>query len=168
MKARRIHLRWALAAMGLWLGAGLALSGCGHSGPATDATTTGPTTTSPAPPTAPPTTRPPVTAPPTTRWQPTAPQATPDAAAAILVNAWADGNRTTAASVATPEAVATLFAVPYPGPGLAIPRGCSTAFPPVVCTYGPPGGASPSDAIYEISVSHIAAGWYVSSVQVLG
>ena len=173
--ARPLRAPWARAAIGL-LGLGLALSGCGHRGPSSAPATTSPTPPAPSPPAtsptatsppAPTTTAPPVTAPPTTVWRPAAPQASPEAAAAALVGAWEVGNRTTAATVATPEAVATLFAVPYPGPGLAIPRGCSAAFPPIVCTYGPPGGASPNDAIYEIKVSPLPAGWYVSSVQIL-
>ncbi len=108
-----------------------------------------------------------MTSPPTTGWKPSAPQAGPDAAAAALIDAWAAGNRDTAGSVAAPDAVHSLFAVPYPGPGLAMSRGCSTAFAPVKCTYGPAGGASPNDAIYELSVSRTPGGWYVSSVQVL-
>jgi hypothetical protein len=169
---RPLRVRWAGAAVGL-LGLGVALSGCGHRGPssapsttsaAQPTTSTGPPATSPPAPT---TTAPPATAPPTTVWRPAAPQASPEAAAAALVGAWEVGNRTTAATVATPEAVTTLFAVPYPGAGLAIPRGCSAAFPPIVCTYGPPGGASPNDAIYELKVSPILRGWYVSSVQIL-
>jgi hypothetical protein len=98
---------------------------------------------------------------------PTAAQAAPDAAAARLVSAWAAGDRATAATVASPAAVEALFAAPYPGPGLAIPRGCSTGFSPIVCTYGPPGGAAPTDSIYEISVAHDAAGWYVTSARIL-
>jgi hypothetical protein len=152
--------------MGL-LGLGLALSGCGHGGPSSAPSTTSPVPPATSPP-APTTTAPPVTAPATTVWKPSAPQASPAAAAAALVSAWEVGNRTTAATVATPEAVATLFAVAYPGAGLAIPRGCSAAFLPIVCTYGPPGGASPNDAIYELKVSTLPAGWYVSSVQILG
>jgi hypothetical protein len=99
-------------------------------------------------------------------WKASAPQASPEAAAGRLVDAWAGGDRAAAATVATPDAVTTLFAHPYPGTGLAIPRGCTTAFPPIVCTYGPYGGASPSDLIYQIHVSKVAAGWYVSSVQI--
>jgi hypothetical protein len=64
--------------------------------------------------------------------------------------------------------VAALFAVPYPGSGLAISRGCSAGFPPIVCTYGPPGGAAPTDAVFEISVAQDPAGWYVASVRTLG
>jgi hypothetical protein len=67
--------------------------------------------------------------------------------------------------VATPAAVATLFNVPYAS-GLAIDRGCSTSFSPVVCTFGPPGGASPTDPIYQIMVSQVTGGWYVSSVKI--
>jgi hypothetical protein len=92
-------------------------------------------------------------------------QSNPDAAAAALVADWAAGDRPAALGVATPDAVATLFAIPYPR-GLALNRGCSTAFPPIVCTYGPPGGAPPTDPIYEIYVSQAGAGWYVSSTRV--
>jgi hypothetical protein len=96
---------------------------------------------------------------------PASPQPTAPSAAADLVNAWAADNRAAALAVATPNSVATLFAARYV-PGLAIARGCSTAFPPLVCTYGPPGGASPTDAIYEIRVSQAGTGWFVSSVVV--
>jgi hypothetical protein len=169
MTAHPLRVRWALAAVGLWVGLGLTLAGCGHSGASRGSSTAGPSTTVPAAaPTPPATTAPPATAPPTTAWKPAAPQASADAAAAVLVDAWGAADRATAASVAAPEAVTALFAVPYPGSGLAIDRGCSTTAPPVVCTYGPPGGASPSDAIYQLTVSEAPAGWYVSSVQVLG
>jgi hypothetical protein len=137
----------------------LGLSGCG-SGSGHTAPTAAPTT-------APPTTRPRPRPTTTTVFKPTAPQATPDDSAAQLVQAWATGNRPLANSVATPAAVATLFAAPYPGEPQAIPRGCSAAFPPIVCSYGPPGGATPTDPLYEIFVSQAAAGgWYVSSVTV--
>jgi hypothetical protein len=63
--------------------------------------------------------------------------------------------------------VAALFAVSYPGAGLALSRGCSTGFPPIVCTYGPPGGADPTDQVFEISAAQDAAGWYVTSVRTL-
>ncbi len=161
MAGRRVSAR-ALAA-GLALG-GAALAGCGQSAhpgsTATSSVSTVPVTSA--------TTAPAPTSPPTTAWKPSAPQATADAAAAALVAAWAGGDRAGASGVATPDSVTTLFAAAYPGPGLAISRGCSSAFQPIVCTYGPPGGASPSDAIYEIMVSQVPAGWYVSSVRVLG
>jgi hypothetical protein len=149
------------------LAAGLAvlLAACGSSHPAASVTTPPATHPSPAPTT--PRTVPPSTAPPTTRWAPTAAQASPDAAAAQLVAAWATGNRAMAETVASPGAVAALFAVPYPGAGLAIPRGCSAGFPPIVCTYGPPGGADPTDPVFEISLAQDSAGWYVSSVRTL-
>lgn len=83
-----------------------------------------------------------------------------------MVAAWAGGNRASALTVGTPAAVGQLFAIPYPGAGLAISRGCSTAFIPIVCTYGPPGGAPPTDPIYEIDVSQSGVGWYVSAVKV--
>jgi hypothetical protein len=98
---------------------------------------------------------------------PRAPQPSPDQAAAQMVGAWAAGDRGAANAVATPSAVDQLFAAPYPGAGLAIPRGCSAAFPPIVCTYGPPGGGSASASIYELYVSQSPKGWYVSSVSIL-
>jgi hypothetical protein len=96
---------------------------------------------------------------------PVAPQPTAAGAAADLVASWASGNQAEALSVATAPSVSTLFAAHYSG-GLAIDRGCSVAFSPIVCSYGPPGGANPTDPIYEIYVSQAAGGWYVSSVKV--
>ena len=64
--------------------------------------------------------------------------------------------------MATPTAATTLFTATYAS-GQAISRGCSTSFSPIVCTFGPPGGASPTDPIYQIRVSQVAGGWYVSS-----
>jgi hypothetical protein len=127
------------------------------------------TTTAPSASTTVTTTRVPETVTPTTSTAPipAAPQPTPDQAAATLIAAWAAGDRTGAGAVATQSAVDQLFGVPYPGPGLAISRGCSAAFPPIVCTYGPPGGASPSDSIYQLYVSSSPKGWYVSSVSIL-
>jgi hypothetical protein len=74
-------------------------------------------------------------------------------------------NRLGALAVATPSAATTLFSAAYTSGG-AISRGCSTSFPPIVCTYGPSGGASPTDPIYQISVTQAAGGWYVSSVKI--
>jgi hypothetical protein len=133
-------------------------SGSGTSSPTTRATTV---TTSDV---AAPTTR--LTTPPTTVWKATVPQASPDDAAAQLVQAWAAGNRVLANQVAAPAAVAALFAAPYPGSYAAIPRGCSSGFPPIVCTYGPPGGGPSTSALFELSTTQTAQGWYVSSVRV--
>ena len=96
---------------------------------------------------------------------PSALKANAESAATALISSWAAGNRAVALTVAMPVAVATLFGVRY-GSGLAIDRGCSTSFVPIVCTFGPPGGANPNDAIYEIDVSQAAGGWYVSSVKI--
>jgi hypothetical protein len=82
-----------------------------------------------------------------------------------LISSWASGNHAEALSVATAPAVATLFAGHYTR-GLVIDRGCSVAFSPIVCTYGPPGGAAPTDPIYEISVTQAPGGWYVSSARI--
>jgi hypothetical protein len=99
----------------------------------------------------------------TTTGLPTTLSPSAEAAATALVSSWSTNNRSAALTVATPTAVGTLFRVPYAG-GMAIARGCSTSFSPIECTYGPPGGASPTDAIYQIKVSEVAGGWYVSSV----
>ena len=109
------------------------------------------------------TTLPPTT---TTTAVPVAPQPNAQEAASALISGWATGNRPVAMSVATAQAVATLFAVPYPG-GLAVDRGCSAGTAPIVCTYGPPGGASPNDSIYSLSLLQASGGgWYVDSVQI--
>ena len=96
---------------------------------------------------------------------PPAPQPSPETAANALVGYWASGNRATALRVATPQAVATLFAVHYPS-GLAINRGCTTAFPPIICTYGAPGGGPENAPIYQLYETQAPGGWYVSSVQI--
>jgi hypothetical protein len=106
------------------------------------------------------------TSPPTTTLTlPSALQTSAPKAAADLVSSWASGNQAEADSVATAQAVSTLFASHYTA-GLAIDRGCSQAFSPIVCTYGPPGGAAPTDPIYEIDVIQSPGGWYVSSVTI--
>jgi hypothetical protein len=87
-----------------------------------------------------------------------------EVAADDLVTSWSTNNRLGALAVATPTAASTLFSATYAS-GLAISRGCST-FSPIVCTFGPPGGASPTDPIYEVRVSQVAGGWYVSSVRI--
>ena len=88
-----------------------------------------------------------------------------EVAADDLVTSWSTNNRLGALAVATPTAATTLFSVAYTS-GLAISRGCSTSISPIVCTFGPPGGASPTDLIYQIRVSQVAGGWYVSSVRI--
>lgn len=133
-------------------------------GTPTSATTPKPsTTTTSVPPTTAVPTTPPMTAPPTSAF-PVALQPSAAQAAATLVSAWAGGNRPVALSVATPAAVNTLFAASYPSGNLVF-RGCSTAFPPLVCSYGPP--ALGSGTLFEIYVSQASSGgWYVSSVAV--
>ncbi len=100
----------------------------------------------------------------TTTQLPTALQSGPEAAAMALISSWSTQNRATALTVATPAAVTTLFAAPYTA-GLAVDRGCSSSFVPIVCTFGPPGGASPTDPIYQLYVAQAPHGWYVSSVK---
>jgi hypothetical protein len=135
-----------------------ALAGCGggsHSvAPPAPTSTTAPAATSTVPTTT--TTRP---RPTTTVFVPVAPQATPDAAAQALVNAWATGNRVLAHEVATPVAAATLFALPYPAGNLQ-PRGCTEGVNPGTCTYR----NTATQGIYELNVTGRSNGWYVSSV----
>jgi hypothetical protein len=104
-------------------------------------------------------------APTTTGPVPSAPQPTAAVAAAALIASWASGNHAEALTVGTASAVSTLFAGHYAS-GLVIDRGCSDAFSPIVCDYGPPGGAAPTDPIYEIDVVHVPTGWYVTSVTI--
>lgn len=134
----------------------VAATGChlGHSTPPATTTTVSTTTTTVRPTT-------------TTVAVPSSPQASPAAAASLLVSAWAANNTAQALTVAVPSAVHTLLAVAYPGSN-AISRGCTQAFPPIVCTYGPPGGGSSSLAIYEIYVTQTGSNWYVSGVTIEG
>jgi hypothetical protein len=145
----------------------VAAAGCGSSrSPGAVVTlpaTAAPTTVAPPTTLAVPRTTVPRTPPTTAAWTASAPRPSPDAAAAALVSEWTAANRPLALTVASPPAVSTLFAVPYPA-GAAISRGCTVAFPPIVCTYGPPGGASATDALFELYVAQSPAGWYVSSV----
>lgn len=105
------------------------------------------------------------TAPATVPAPPSAPQPSPSDAADALVRGWENGDRASAASVATAAAVATLFAHPYQGQTM-VSRGCTTAFPPVVCSYGPNGGGSGS--LYQITLAQASGGWYVSTVSIEG
>jgi hypothetical protein len=133
-------------------------SGRPASSPATAATTVpvtaGPVPTAPAPvPVA-------TTVPPTTAYSPPDPASTPDGAAGDLVDDWSSGDRAAAAKVAGPAAVATLFAIPYPA-GYLQDRGCTAASSnPGTCTYR----NTETDGIYEIGVTQVSSGWYVSSV----
>lgn len=148
------------------------VSGCGAS--ASTQGTLAPSTTRPAAatttrPAATTTTRPTaattVALPTTTLGVPPSPQPGDEEASQDLIAAWAEGNKTAALAVATPSAVATLFAVPYPT-GNAVFRGCSVSFPPLVCTFGAPGGGDPNAAIIEVSVMQTAGGWYDSAVDI--
>ena len=159
---RRAWRPWLVVAAVVASGAlGAACSTTPAAAPPTTTTTSTTATTVPvSTTTAPPVTE---TLPPTTT-QPVPPvlQTSPSAAASALVSAWSAGSRTRALSVATADAVNVLLAVRYPG-SLAISRGCTSAFPPIVCTYGPPGGGNSNDPIYQIYVSQAPAGWYVSN-----
>jgi hypothetical protein len=97
---------------------------------------------------------------------PSSPQSSGDVAAADLIADWKAGDQASALHVATAAAVATLFATPYAGQTV-IGRGCQNAqFPPVICSYGPEGGASASDSLYQLTVTQAPGGWYVSAVTI--
>jgi hypothetical protein len=136
------------------------VSACGAGGSAP--TTTSTTSTTVPTPAATTTVAPSTT---TTVGLPPSPQASDQQASEDLITAWAEGNKAAALAVATPSAVASLFAFPYPA-GNAVFRGCTVSFPPLICTFGAPGGGNPNAAIIEVSVTEIAAGWYDSAVEV--
>ena len=135
------------------------LAGCGSSRPAASPA---PATTSPAAPstTAAPTTT--TTVDPST--PPPDPQPSASQASAVFMGGWMAGDRARSATVATPAALATLYATAYAGQPLN-DRGCTDAFPPIVCTWGPYAGGS--GAIYQVQLTQQASGWYVSGVTVL-
>lgn len=138
------------------------VAACSSGAPSGGAQTTV-TTARPAPATSPPATTAPTTAPTptTTVYAPAAPQATPDAAAGALINAWATGNPAEAASVAAPAARQALLQSPYPGQIDA--RGCTDPdTSPGTCTYAD----LSTGTLYEIGVTHLPNGWYVSTVTV--
>ncbi|MGH9116258.1 MAG: hypothetical protein ACRDWW_10585 [Acidimicrobiales bacterium] len=115
--------------------------------PATPSPATSTTTTTVAAPT--------TTAP----WGPTALQPSPFAASTRLVQAWAAGDREAAGTIASPPAVAALFASAYPAGNLQS-RGCTQGANPGTCTYR----NTVTNGIYEIGVTDGPGGWYVSSV----
>ncbi|MGA2520288.1 MAG: hypothetical protein ABSG81_05645 [Acidimicrobiales bacterium] len=167
--SRPVRAVQGLAALGVLGVLATACSSTPAAAPSTSSTaaTTAPTaatSTSAAPAVTTTTTSPPV---PTTAAPaiPTGLQSSAANAAGALVSAWAADNTARALSVATSQSVTTLFANKYPG-GLAISRGCSSSFQPIVCTYGPPGGGDSNDPIYQIYSSEVSGGWYVSSVQI--
>jgi len=151
--------------------AGLVLSGCG---PVTKASKPGSVssppdhTTSTTVPASATTVAPstPATAPDTSTTTPLPPDPASSilGATTTLIQAWKSGERSKAATVATPSAVSSLFASPYSGQTVIL-RGCSQ-IPPVVCSYGPYGGSSPNLSLYQLTVASEAGGWYVSSVTV--
>ncbi len=140
---------------------GLAVAACGGTSPSSSTTTT----ERPAPVTsAPPTTTVPTTVgvTTTTTFSPTAPQPSAAAAAAALVTDWGRQDRAGAESVASPAAVAALFAVT--GRALQF-RGCSDQSLPITCTYAD--RSSATGVLYEVNADPApGGGWYVTSVQI--
>ena len=137
------------------------LSSCGGSGSAPGAGAQAPSTSPVPASTTSTTTAPTTTVDPNT--PPPAPQPTSEQASAAFINGWMAGNRARSASVATPAAVATLYATAYAGQPLT-DRGCTDAFPPIECTWGPYAGGAGS--IYQVQVTQAANGWYVSGVTI--
>jgi hypothetical protein len=136
-------------------------AGCGsaslHAGPTTEPTTVVVPTVAPTTRAVPTTAHPTTT---TTTYAPTAPQSSPDGAAAQLVAAWRMGDRAGARTDANAPAVTALFSIPYPA-GELQDRGCTDpSVSPGTCTYR----NLATDGIYEISVTKAPSGWYVSSV----
>ena len=81
----------------------------------------------------------------------------------MFMQGWMSGDRQESASVATASAVGALFATPYEHQPLN-DRGCTDAFPPLVCTWGP--YAYGHGSIYQIQISPDGNRWYVSAVTV--
>ncbi|MDQ6783327.1 MAG: hypothetical protein M3063_07790 [Actinomycetota bacterium] len=131
----------------------LIVAGCSSSRPTSTSTTLAPATLAP-----------PDTAATTTASTgvitPSSPAASSDGAATALTSAWSSGDRARASQVATPGAIATLFALPYPRGNLQF-RSCS-AGSPSDCTYR--NTASSSGELYDLAVVQVAKGWYVMSV----
>ena len=146
----------------------LLAAGCGSASRVTASPTTNPPATSPTTQNAPVT--PTTTAPSTTVPAPTTTALPADLATSVLgatstlIDAWKAGDRSKAGTVATPAAVSALFASSYSGQTVIL-RGCSQ-IAPVVCSYGPNGGASPALSLYQLTVTSAPGGWYVSSVVV--
>lgn len=129
------------------------LAGCSSGRSATPTTTTIPRPTTTTAPTT------------TTVAVPPGPLPTPDAAATAFITDWKKHNQAAAASVATQTAIAALFATPYTNQ-TAIYRGCSMEFLPRVCSFGAYGGGPSSAPLFQIDVTPVGAGWYVSGALV--
>ncbi|HLI23556.1 MAG TPA: hypothetical protein VKU91_01270 [Acidimicrobiales bacterium] len=144
-----------VAAAAVWAAAACGSGGAGAAGahPPVGATTAPPSSTTPA------TTVPATTT--TTAYKPATTQPTPDGAAYQLISAWGDGSRAQAARIASPSAVGSLFAIPYPGSYLQF-RGCSSDFSPASCIYRNVN----ADSIIDVYATRVPGGWYVSSVVV--
>lgn len=154
---RRVDLpRLLSSVLALALSAGL-LAACGAGTGQTPSGTIAPSPTQASTTTAAPAT--------TTTTIPPRPQPSAAEASNVFMEGWIYGHRSESESVATPAAVATLYAKPYGGQPLN-DRGCRDSFPPVVCTWGP--YALGHGAIYQVQVTRTASGWYVSGLTIEG
>jgi len=141
----------------------LAVAACSSAGPRSAPTTgTGPATTTTVATTTPfPTTTTvaaATTAAPTTTTPALSPQPTPLAAASALLAAWRAGDRAGAGRVATPAAVAALFAG---APQAYTDRGCQDPLNGTsACAFGAGSG------LIQLQTLNVPAGWIVQSVTV--
>jgi hypothetical protein len=97
----------------------------------------------------------------TTTPLPPDPQPSPEQASAVFMEGWIDADRARSASVAVPQAVATLYAERYAGQPLN-DRGCDETYQPITCTWGPYAGGSGS--IYQVQMLPDGSRWYVSGL----
>jgi hypothetical protein len=136
----------------------LAIAACSSSGgsPHPPAAAPAPSATPSAPASSPPATASLTTAQPTVTTQALIPQESPDLAAKALFDAWSKGDRVGALHVATPAAVAALFAhpvVPYSD------RGCQDPISArALCAFGLGSGLA------QIGTVTLAGGWVVETV----
>jgi hypothetical protein len=131
------------------------LAACSSSPPPRAATAPAPPSTAPAP-SAARTTAPPATTvqPPTT--EALIPQESPEIAARALFDAWSKGDRVGALHVATPAAVAALFAHPVASYS---DRGCQDPISDrALCAFGLGGGLA------QVGTVSLAGGWVVETV----
>ncbi|HLI54012.1 MAG TPA: hypothetical protein VKU88_06790 [Acidimicrobiales bacterium] len=147
MKARRRQGAAGLAAL---LAVGLA--GCSSAHRSAAPATSTPAKTAPASTAAPTTTTTPL---------PPDPQPSPEQASSVFMEGWIHADRAQSASVAVPQALATLYATRYAGQPLN-DRGCDDAFQPLICTWGP--YAYGSGSIYQVQLSPDGSRWYVSGL----
>jgi WD40-like Beta Propeller Repeat len=94
---------------------------------------------------------------------PSDPQPTPQAAAEDLMQDWEQGNRSAGTTVATPSAVASLFATPFTGTAPDL-EDCGSTVLPAFCLFTPLGPQS--SETYSLQLLPEGSDWYVEAVSV--